>query len=236
MEKNKTGKYLKYAIGEIVLVVIGILIALSINNWNENRKSENFERIYLENIKSDLNLNLASLKIFIAERDKSIKSTDSILEYFNGKKELDVVAFNRHSLNVMIWYPFEQHDNTYQELLNSGNLSIITNKKIKDHIQNMQTKFKKVAFIENEMQQDFERYLYDPFFTTVDLETSLKSVNEETVKLDFNQANALLNNQAYKNGFILSAFNSNSLTTAYSNIMKTTNELIAIINEEFKKG
>jgi hypothetical protein len=37
MEKNKTGKYFKYAIGEIVLVVIGILIALSINNWNENR-------------------------------------------------------------------------------------------------------------------------------------------------------------------------------------------------------
>jgi hypothetical protein len=38
MEKNKTGKYLKYAFGEIVLVVIGILIALSINNWNEERK------------------------------------------------------------------------------------------------------------------------------------------------------------------------------------------------------
>ncbi len=40
MDKNKTGKYLKYAIGEIILVVIGILIALSINNWNENRKSK----------------------------------------------------------------------------------------------------------------------------------------------------------------------------------------------------
>ena len=38
MKKNKTGKYLKYAIGEIILVVIGILIALSINNWNETRK------------------------------------------------------------------------------------------------------------------------------------------------------------------------------------------------------
>jgi len=37
MEQNKTGKYLKYAIGEIMLVVIGILIALSINNWNQNR-------------------------------------------------------------------------------------------------------------------------------------------------------------------------------------------------------
>ena len=39
MSENKTGKYLKYAIGEIVLVVIGILIALQINNWNENRKA-----------------------------------------------------------------------------------------------------------------------------------------------------------------------------------------------------
>lgn len=149
------------------------------------------------------------------------------MAYFNGKKELDVVAFNRHSLNVMIWYPFEQHDNTYQELLNSGNLSIITNKSIKDHVQNMQTKFKKIAFIENEMQQDFEKYLYDPFFTTIDLETSLKSLNNETLKLDLNKTKALLNNQAYKNGFILSAFNSNSLTIEYSNIVKTTNELIA---------
>jgi hypothetical protein len=38
--ENKTGKYLKYAIGEIVLVVIGILIALSINNWNEISKNK----------------------------------------------------------------------------------------------------------------------------------------------------------------------------------------------------
>ncbi|MGK0489458.1 MAG: hypothetical protein ACJAXB_002657 [Candidatus Endobugula sp.] len=37
MEKNKTGKYFNYAVGEIILVVIGVLIALSINNWNENQ-------------------------------------------------------------------------------------------------------------------------------------------------------------------------------------------------------
>ncbi len=43
METGKTGKYLKYAIGEIVLVVIGILIALQINNWNESRKLQNEE-------------------------------------------------------------------------------------------------------------------------------------------------------------------------------------------------
>jgi len=49
MEKNKTGRYLKYALGEIVLVVIGILIALSINSWNENRKKE--DNRYIKTIK-----------------------------------------------------------------------------------------------------------------------------------------------------------------------------------------
>ena len=54
MEKNKTGKYLKYAIGEIILVVIGILIALSINNWNENRKNKSIWNNYTESLIKDL--------------------------------------------------------------------------------------------------------------------------------------------------------------------------------------
>ena len=54
MEKNKTGKYLKYAVGEIILVVIGILIALSINNWNERRKLQNTLKSVYAIIKIDL--------------------------------------------------------------------------------------------------------------------------------------------------------------------------------------
>jgi hypothetical protein len=54
MEKNKTGKYFKYAIGEIVLVVIGILIALTINNWNESRKGDIRLNAGLQELKSEL--------------------------------------------------------------------------------------------------------------------------------------------------------------------------------------
>jgi hypothetical protein len=49
LTQGKTGKYFKYAIGEIVLVVIGILIALGINNWNEHRKNKESEKIILTN-------------------------------------------------------------------------------------------------------------------------------------------------------------------------------------------
>ena len=55
MEKNKTGRYLKYAIGEIALVVIGILIALQINNWNENRLYNKAVKTYLNSLLLELN-------------------------------------------------------------------------------------------------------------------------------------------------------------------------------------
>ena len=62
MEKNKTGKYLKYAIGEIILVVIGILIALSLNNWNDSRKLENKKQELVSNLINDFEENIELLK------------------------------------------------------------------------------------------------------------------------------------------------------------------------------
>jgi hypothetical protein len=234
VKENRAWNYLLYAIGEIVLVVVGILIALQINIANENRKSRNIEKTYLENIKSDLAQNLISLQSFAAERVKSIQATDSILTYFNNEKTLDLVAFHRQCVIVMVWLPTVQHDNTYQELLNSGNLSIISNKEIKEYLQNIQTKFKKVGFIEGEMQQDFEQYLYDPFFKTADLQSSLMSFEGEDVVLDSVQAMALLNNQAFKNGFVLSSFNSQSLIEEYDAIIESIHALDELIDNDLK--
>ena len=54
-DDNKPMKYLRYSIGEIALVVIGILIALQINNWNEREKSRDSEKLLLTNLKEELN-------------------------------------------------------------------------------------------------------------------------------------------------------------------------------------
>ena len=61
LEQNKVSKYFKYAIGEILLVMIGILLALQVNNWNENRKERLQEIILLEQLLSDFNSNLEQL-------------------------------------------------------------------------------------------------------------------------------------------------------------------------------
>ena len=96
MGKNKTGKYLIYAIGEILLVVIGILIALSINNWNDNRKDRIAEkelyRTLIGSLESDLqdvrakskkiDSAIVGQKIFITESLEEVKARLTNEEFF----------------------------------------------------------------------------------------------------------------------------------------------------------
>jgi len=86
MEKNKTGKYLKYAVGEIVLVVIGILIALSINNWNEQRKLNLQEKALLELLQKNLQTNLEILDVYITMHKERQYQLSSIIKHFDQKK------------------------------------------------------------------------------------------------------------------------------------------------------
>lgn len=241
MSSGESSKYLKYAVGEIILVVLGILIALQINNANENRKTRKLERSYLENIRTDLQQNLVTLDAFIINRKSSIASSEKVLAFINKINPLDIDEFCFHTANVLVWYPFEQHDNTYQELLNSGKFSIISNKAIKDSLQNIQTSFKRIAFVENEMQQDFESYLYNPYFTTADMQTTIVNYEEQlsnraiSQSLDPVQVEVLLNNMAFKNGFVLSNFNSKDLIREYTKMISTTQELIGMIDVELEE-
>ena len=83
MGKNKTGKYFKYAIGEIILVVIGILIALSINNWNENRKDKKYLNQIFSSIEKELEESLIDIERVIP---KQMASADSIQTYLNNEE------------------------------------------------------------------------------------------------------------------------------------------------------
>ena len=91
MEKNKTGKYLKYAIGEIVLVVIGILIALSINNWNEKRK----DRIIENQILDEMLISLKSDKGTFEMLEKRLIDKDSAIQKVLDLREQSELPFGK---------------------------------------------------------------------------------------------------------------------------------------------
>jgi hypothetical protein len=78
---GRTGRYLKYAIGEIVLVVIGILIALSINNWNESIKSRSQELVLLKNLKLEMEENLTLIDDYLKTKEVGIAAADKLLTF-----------------------------------------------------------------------------------------------------------------------------------------------------------
>jgi hypothetical protein len=89
MEQNKTGKYLKYAIGEIVLVVIGILIALGINNWNENRKTRNEQDVFLSNIMQELKEDLIQIDWIVEHQSYKLNKTNGLISELKTENSKD---------------------------------------------------------------------------------------------------------------------------------------------------
>jgi hypothetical protein len=135
LSKGKTGKYLKYAIGEIVLVVIGILIALSINNWNEYRKETNFEQKILKELKSDFSYNKSELNRNIIKATVLAHNCDSLLALFNlPKDEVDPGKFFNYTRKLGGYSTFNPSNGSLNSLISSGNLYIIKNDSLRLHL------------------------------------------------------------------------------------------------------
>jgi len=235
--ENKFSKYLLYATGEVVLVVIGILIALTINNRNEEAKTRMKELNYLTDIKSDLHLNLIDLKAYIVLRETSVNSAEIVIEIFENSNGFDPEEFNFHNLNVQIWRPFNKNNNVYQELINSGNLEIVSNDSIKNALINMELNYKKIEFTESHMRHDFENYMYPIYFGITDLKSDLTNYfayETEGTKpeLSKEKIELLLSNQLFKNGFVLSMFNNETLIQDYKNMVSMTERLLISIDSE----
>ena len=91
LSENKVSKYLIYAIGEIVLVLIGILIALQINNANENRKSANQENLYLKRLLSEKKEDVNTIKNNITDLEKGIETIENLSLVLNSNKVTDSI-------------------------------------------------------------------------------------------------------------------------------------------------
>ena len=135
-DDNKPLKYMRYAIGEILLVVIGILIALSINNWNEGRKGKSLAKQYADGLLRDLKQDTIVLNSYIKYHTETAAGLDTLITLKN--KDLNqssindslYVLFRRYCMSSA---EFENNKNTLAQLNSTGDL-VLFNERTKDSI------------------------------------------------------------------------------------------------------
>jgi len=130
--ENKTGKYFKYAIGEIVLVVIGILIALSINNWNTKNIDSQKEKEYLSNLIEDIETQRIIVGKQIKHESDMRSSSEKAIHLLNSDN-IDTDSLNSY-LTTITRKTFVINDPTFQDLKTSGNILLIRNNELRNKI------------------------------------------------------------------------------------------------------
>jgi len=136
-DDNRPIRYMRYAIGEILLVVIGILIAISINNWNEERKNRQIEKYYLGQLVIELNDDIQTLQNEKKTLESQIPIIANFLNVINVEKP-DMMTFNNALKKYMnaTWYVirFQSNSATFEEMKSSGKLGLIKDKNLRNSI------------------------------------------------------------------------------------------------------
>lgn len=146
LSEGKTGKYFKYAIGEIILVVIGILIALQINNWNQDRKASIKEKLILKEFKTSIDNDLLHFEenyTWRLERKKD--GLDSLFYYIKNDNTIPdtlvTIFYSMMSQNILLTY-----DEGPYEALKSTGLDIIRNDSLRTLINRTYSRLPKLTF------------------------------------------------------------------------------------------
>lgn len=133
LTEHKFSKYILYAIGEIVLVVIGILIALQINNWNENLNKERQEQEILNNLKQDFEYNRSELLSVLNSNAENIKAAITVLHNTGNRysEGFDLDPILGDVTSSVYYYP---KNGFLNDLINSGNLGIIKSTELRNRL------------------------------------------------------------------------------------------------------
>ena len=230
--ENKSGKYFKYAIGEIILVVIGILIALQINNWNEIRKKKKQIDVIYTTIKQNLKTDLKTIKEpieFYENLDSTLTKImtktypTSFLDSINENNYLDCLPCKS---NINRYYFFQKQDNGFEllkkyednESMEDSNFS----QEIIEFYTNQGNRLSDfIDYISNESYTNLKSYEQFPWYS----DYSLNKYNAEAVAY-------FLNDQNYKNKAAnFKIIIGRNYLRRLKNYQKTANEIITKIEK-----
>lgn len=166
LTENKFSKYLLYAIGEILLVVIGILIALQVNNWNTERTNDNAALKLMSRIQLESEQNQEELKIRIEVVNSLLINAEGLIKLFNRDYTNSNIRTVDSLISDLLFTPsLNYKSSTLDEALNSGIVSLIQSDSLRDQLYQVPNFYDNILFFEKLILDDYKNnlmpYLYD---------------------------------------------------------------------------
>ncbi len=225
LSEGKTGKYLKYAVGEIILVVIGILIAVQINNWNNRNQLEDLERKYLIEIKNSLQFDLKDIQFNIGFNESRLRSNEIVLQYLNREIEYsDSLKF--HFANMIFTTRTLPNQSAYENLKSRG-LEIITSDSLRQNITSLYSfSFHNLIDFEN---QDDNSFQYGLFIPEVTKAFKIEAIWESAEPID---GQNLFENHQLKNVITTNIFLRKTMLGFYYDLKENVELTIDLISKE----
>jgi len=233
-DDNKALKYTRYAIGEIVLVVIGILIALQINNWNEQRKMNSQEQELLNGLEIEFKINFNRLEKVIQVQQKSNESANKIMTYFNQDvSNIQKVKFDSLQHNIYNAWTFDPRKGLLNSVIASGQINLISNIELKNQLASFED-------MVNDLEEESQaiQLLNAKLILITSEYMNIGKLNEIGYESFVNEGFRSDYNRFFKDILVYNIINNASswrydLLDEETEVMQSIKRIIELINEEF---
>ncbi len=242
--ENNFSRYLLYATGEILLVMIGILLALQVSNWNTHQNERKQEQLLLLNLKHAYVFNLKSIKRTSEDCQNAYYASKNILDLISP----NVPSYQKNQLESFItsminYSSYNPSNGAIEEILNSGQLSLIQNEDLKNRISNwsglLRDTYADIKITDNHNFNFLIPYLLEHGnLRNLPLPKALIGATElqKNAKSKFStNYNDLLTAQKFENLVSFHALNLNYLMREFRSIQSHIEETIAIIESEINQ-
>jgi hypothetical protein len=230
-DDNRPLKYARYAIGEIVLVVIGILIALQINTWNEERKTRIIETKTLKEIRANLEMDLVEMNGDIMVMDSINYAGEVVIDYLENHNEPSY-AFNYAAQVARINPHFDPNQGGYS-LLNSKGIDIISNDSLRGSISKLyESYYPYYAKYENERITKLNHVILPKFVNYFSIHATEDNYFNSVAEISQKDFLALKNDASFINFLNLAISENKMVQNRAQRTSGYINDLIAQIDKE----
>lgn len=195
--ESKVSKYILYALGEIFLVMIGILLAVNINNWNTQRQERSKEQVLLKSIKNDFERNISELSNILDYNDNTYYAALALLDLISSEPNQFSQA-NIDSLvgSLILFKIYDPYTGAIDEAISTGSLNLIKDQGLKSQLSGwtaeLDDSYDDVKFMINFYENRLLPYLIQNFALRntpipdyVQKSTGLKAYSKSKIEIDY---------------------------------------------------